>query len=98
MALLNVRQTARQLGVHENTVRNWANAGILVGQKLPTGYWRFEETVVAGMVGRMAHPQRQCQYCYRQGTQGFRRGVDGWECVSVTACGRRMDAAARRSR
>lgn len=26
---LNVRETARALGVHENTVRNWADNGLL---------------------------------------------------------------------
>jgi hypothetical protein len=32
---LNVRETARQLGVHENTVRNWVSAGILKSARLP---------------------------------------------------------------
>ncbi len=32
---LNVRETARRLGVHENTVRNWVNAGILQSARIP---------------------------------------------------------------
>ena len=28
---MNVRETAKQLGVHENTVRNWEKSGILRG-------------------------------------------------------------------
>lgn len=40
--LLNVRDTARSLGVHENTVRNWEERGILRAVRLPgSGYRRF---------------------------------------------------------
>lgn len=40
---LNVRETARRLGVHENTVRNWAERGILRASRLPmSGYRRFD--------------------------------------------------------
>ena len=40
--LLNVRDTARALGVHENTVRNWEARGILRAVHLPgSGYRRF---------------------------------------------------------
>ena len=46
--LLNVRQTAQELGVHENTVRNWAKQGILVPemQLRPEGWLRFSESEV----------------------------------------------------
>jgi excisionase family DNA binding protein len=33
--LLNVRETAKRLGVHENTVRNWAREGILATARVP---------------------------------------------------------------
>jgi hypothetical protein len=40
--LLNVRDTARALGVHENTVRNWEERGILRAVHLPgSGFRRF---------------------------------------------------------
>ena len=40
--MLNVRDTARMLGVHENTVRNWEERGILRALHLPgSGYRRF---------------------------------------------------------
>jgi excisionase family DNA binding protein len=40
--LLNVRDTARALGVHENTIRNWEARGLLRAVRLPgTGYRRF---------------------------------------------------------
>jgi Helix-turn-helix domain len=32
---LGVRETARRLGVHENTVRNWARSGILATARIP---------------------------------------------------------------
>jgi excisionase family DNA binding protein len=39
---LNVRETARRLGVHENTVRNWERRGLLPAIRLPgSGYRRF---------------------------------------------------------
>ena len=41
--LLNVRQTARRLGVHENTVRNWARDGILSTARIPgSRFHRFD--------------------------------------------------------
>ena len=40
--LLNVRDTARALGVHENTVRNWEERGLLRAARLPgSGFRRF---------------------------------------------------------
>lgn len=40
---LSVRETARRLGVHENTVRNWEEKGLLHAAKLPgSGYRRFD--------------------------------------------------------
>jgi excisionase family DNA binding protein len=40
---LNVRQTAKLLGISESTVRNWADKGILRATRLPgSGYRRFD--------------------------------------------------------
>lgn len=40
--ILNVRETARILGVHENTVRNWAERGLIRAMRLPgSGIRRF---------------------------------------------------------
>lgn len=33
--IMNARQAARALGVHENTVRNWARAGFLTDVRVP---------------------------------------------------------------
>ncbi|MGH3301319.1 MAG: helix-turn-helix domain-containing protein [Streptosporangiaceae bacterium] len=41
--LLNVRETARRLGVHENTVRNWALDGLLPTARIPgSRFHRFD--------------------------------------------------------
>jgi excisionase family DNA binding protein len=41
---LSVRETASRLGVHENTIRNWARDGILPSARLPgTRFHRFDE-------------------------------------------------------
>jgi excisionase family DNA binding protein len=46
---LNVRETATRLGVHENTVRNWEEKGLLRAVKLPgSGYRRFDEAEGCG--------------------------------------------------
>lgn len=40
--LLNVRETAQALGVHENTIRNWEARGLLRAIRLPgSGFRRF---------------------------------------------------------
>lgn len=40
---LNVRETARRLGVHENTVRNWARDGALPTSRIPgSRFHRFD--------------------------------------------------------
>ena len=53
---LNVRETAGRLGVHENTVRNWADRGILRPLRLPgSGYRRFD----VAEVDRLAREMRE---------------------------------------
>lgn len=47
---LNVRETAQQLAVHENTVRNWEARGVLKGIKLPgSGFRRFPREEIERM-------------------------------------------------
>jgi excisionase family DNA binding protein len=41
MSLIGVRKAAETLGVHENTLRRWEEAGIIRAVKLPTGVRRF---------------------------------------------------------
>ena len=40
ITLLNVRETASRLGVHENTIRNWEKHGILRAVRLPGSKFR----------------------------------------------------------
>jgi hypothetical protein len=52
--LLNVRDTARALGVHENTVRNWEERGLLRAVRLPgSGFRRFAAADVARLRDEM---------------------------------------------
>ena len=52
--LLNVRDTARALAVHENTVRNWEARGIIRAVRLPgSGYRRFSAADVARLRAEM---------------------------------------------
>jgi excisionase family DNA binding protein len=44
--MLTVRDTARLLGVHENTVRNWEQRGLLRAARLPSGFRRFDPAEV----------------------------------------------------
>lgn len=51
---LSVRETARRLGVHENTVRNWEDKGLLRAVKLPgSGYRRFDPAEVERLHSEM---------------------------------------------
>lgn len=48
--LINVRETARILGVSEATVRNWSNRGVLRAGRLPgSGFRRFDRDQVERM-------------------------------------------------
>lgn len=47
---LNVRETASELGVHENTVRNFEKRGLLQAARLPgSGFRRFRKADVDRM-------------------------------------------------
>lgn len=54
---LTVRETAKRLGVHENTVRNWARQGVLESAKVPgTSFLRFDARDVERLVERRGSP------------------------------------------
>ena len=40
-ALMQVREAARYLGVHENTLRRWEEKGLVRAVRLPSGVRRF---------------------------------------------------------
>jgi putative resolvase len=53
IALLGVREAARRLGVHENTLRRWEQSGLIHAVKLPTGVRRFRAEDIQKLVDEM---------------------------------------------
>ena len=51
--LMQVRQTARALGVSENTIRRWEDRGLLRAVRLPSGVRRFRPEDVEAARKRM---------------------------------------------
>jgi excisionase family DNA binding protein len=47
LELLGVRNAAKQLGVHENTLRRWEEQGVLQACRLPSGVRRFRTDEIA---------------------------------------------------
>ena len=39
--IVGIAEAARRLGVHQNTLRKWADEGIIPTLRLPSGYRRF---------------------------------------------------------
>lgn len=73
--LLNVRQAARLLGVHENTVRTWANSGRLtVALRLgPKRFRRFQPAEVARVRAAM-----EAMADHREEDDVPKRATDTW--------------------
>lgn len=53
MTLLQVRQAAQMLGVHENTLRRWDEKGLLHAVRLPSGVRRFDSAEIEAVRSRM---------------------------------------------
>jgi excisionase family DNA binding protein len=51
--LLQVREVARGLGVHENTIRRWEERGLIQAVHLPSGVRRFRPQDVAALRAQM---------------------------------------------
>lgn len=51
--LMQVREVARTLGVHENTVRRWEQRGLLHAVRLPSGVRRFQRAEVESVRAQM---------------------------------------------
>lgn len=53
---IGVRESARRIGVHENTIRNWAKQGILHPIQIPgpSGFQRFDPDEIDFIAGRSA--------------------------------------------
>jgi excisionase family DNA binding protein len=51
--LLTVAQAAAALGVSGNTLRNWADKGLIPHVKTPTGYRRFDPDEIEAFRAKM---------------------------------------------
>jgi len=51
--LMQVREAARELGVHENTLRRWEERGLIRAVRLPSGVRRFRPEDVAALREQM---------------------------------------------
>jgi transposase len=51
--LLQVRQAARGLGVHENTLRRWEERGLVRAVHLPSGVRRFRAEDIEALKAQM---------------------------------------------
>jgi len=51
--VLNIAEAASILGVHKNTLRTWADRGIVPHIKLPSGYRRFRQSEMRRMAEEM---------------------------------------------
>ena len=41
-SIVGISEAASRLGVHQNTIRKWADDGIIPSLRLPSGHRRFE--------------------------------------------------------
>jgi len=53
MPLMQVRQAANDLGVHENTLRRWEEKGLIRAVRLPSGVRRFRSEDIESIRAEM---------------------------------------------
>ena len=71
-SLLNVKETAQQLGVHENTVRNWAREGVLPNARVPgSRFLRFRQRDVELLIAQRGAPVPSLQIDRRAANPEF---------------------------
>lgn len=51
--LMQVRESARALGVSENTIRRWEERGLIPAVRLPSGVRRFRRADIEAAQARM---------------------------------------------
>ena len=57
MRLLTIAEAARELGVHQNTLRRWADAGMIPVTRLPSGYRRWSREQIEEIKATMRDPK-----------------------------------------
>lgn len=62
---MTVRAAAAELGVHENTIRNWIHAGRLEAMAYPSGVWRPKRAAVMAIRAQqwVEREVRACPHC-----------------------------------
>jgi excisionase family DNA binding protein len=53
---VQVRRAARELGIHENTLRRWEEAGLIRAVRLPSGVRRFRREDVEQLRRQIYEP------------------------------------------
>jgi hypothetical protein len=54
--LIGCRKAAELAGVHENTIRNWANHGLVAYIRLPSGVRRYSHRDIMALMAKTVHP------------------------------------------
>jgi len=57
--LLTISEAARRIGVHANTLRAWADKGLVKHVKTPTGYRRFSPEEIERLREEMGFESRE---------------------------------------
>ena len=57
MRLLTIAEASRELGVHQNTLRRWADAGLIPVTRLPSGYRRWSPEQIEEIKSTMLDPK-----------------------------------------
>ncbi len=53
--MLTIAEAAKILGIHKNTLRTWADRGMVPHVKLPSGYRRFRLSEMRRIAREMEH-------------------------------------------
>jgi len=57
MRLLTIAEASRELGVHQNTLRRWSDAGLIPVTRLPSGYRRWSPEQIEEIKTTMLAPK-----------------------------------------
>jgi len=57
MRLLTIAEASRELRVHQNTLRRWADTGIIPVTRLPSGYRRWSPEQIEEIKSTMLDPK-----------------------------------------
>ena len=71
-SLIGVRDAARQLGVHENTLRRWEQSGLVQAIHLPSGVRRFRTDDISQLHEQMYGPSAAHDRAFSAAAAGLR--------------------------